>query len=350
MLFDAIAGLFSSDIAVDLGTASTLVYVKGEGIVLVEPTVVAISRTTGYITAIGNEAKSMIGKAPGSISVIRPLKDGVISHLPAAEYLLRHFIERVHKRRTLVRPRAIVCVPSGIRDPERRAVRDAVEQAGARRVYLVEEPRAAALGAGLPIEEPSGNMIVDIGGGTTEVAVISMGQTVAGHSERVGGDELDDAIVDYLRRSYNVLIGTSSAEQVKIQIGSAYPLKEELKITVKGRDLVTGLPRTIEISSQEVRQALEEPLLSIISAVRGTLERTPPELSADLTDRGIVLAGGGSMLRNLDLRLGEETGVPIHRVEDPVSCVVRGAGKLLDGRADLLELMALEDHEFPEYT
>src|SRR5687767_5595000 len=201
MLLDAIAGLFSSDIAVDLGTASTLVYVKGEGIVLIEPTVVAMSRSTGIIQAVGNEAKSMIGKAPGSISVIRPLKDGVISHLPAAEYLLRHFIERVHKRRTLVRPRAIVCVPSGIRDPERRAVRDAVEQAGARRVYLVEEPRAAALGAGLPIEEPSGNMIVDIGGGTTEVAVISMGQTVAGHSERVGGDELDDAIVDYLRRS-----------------------------------------------------------------------------------------------------------------------------------------------------
>jgi len=350
MLLDAIAGLFSSDVAVDLGTASTLVYVKGEGIVLIEPTVVAMNRVTGYISAVGNAAKQMIGKAPGSISVIRPLKDGVISHLPAAEYLLRHFIERVHNRRKLVRPRAIVCVPSGIRDPERRAVRDAVEQAGARRVYLVEEPRAAALGAGLPIEEPAGNMIVDIGGGTTEVAVISMGQTVAGHSERVGGDELDEAIVDYLRRSYNVLVGYSSAEQVKLQIGSAYPLKEELKMVVKGRDLVTGLPRTIEITSQEIRQALEEPLLAIISAVRGTLERTPPELSADLTDRGIVLAGGGSMLRNLDVRLSEETGVAVHRVEDPISCVVRGAGMLLDGRSDLLELMALEDHEYPEYS
>jgi len=350
VLLDTIAGLFSSDLAVDLGTATTLVYVKGGGIVLMEPTIVAINRVSGEVMAVGNEAKSMLGKAPGTVSVIRPLKDGVISHLPAAEFLLRNFIERVHRRRSLVRPRAVVGVPSGIRDPERRAVRDAVEQAGARRVYLVEQPRAAALGAGLPIEEPAGNMIVDMGGGTTEVAVISMGQTVAGHSERVGGDELDEAIVDYLRRSYNVLIGLSSAEQVKIQIGSAYPLREEVKMTVKGRDLVTGLPRTIEITSQEIRQALEEPLLAIIGAIRSTLERTPPELSADLTERGIVLSGGGSLLRNLDIRLSEETGVAVHRVEDPVSCVVRGAGRLLDGRPDLLELMTLEEHEYPEYS
>ncbi len=352
MVFGSISGIFSHDLAIDLGTANTLVYVKGKGIVLNEPSVVAVKKDDRgkKVLAVGKEAKLMLGRTPGNIVAIRPMKDGVIADFEITESMLRYFIRKVHDRRNLVRPRIIIGVPSGITQVEKRAVRESAESAGAREVYFIEEPMAAAIGAGMPVTEPRGNMVLDIGGGTTEVAVISMGQTVAGHSERVGGDELDEAIVDYLRRSYNVLVGLSSAEQVKIQIGSAYPLREETKMTVKGRDLVTGLPRTIEITSQEIRQALEEPLLAIIGAIRSTLERTPPELSADLTERGIVLSGGGSLLRNLDIRLSEETGVAVHRVEDPVSCVVRGAGRLLDGRPDLLELMTLEEHEYPEYS
>ncbi|MGA1797071.1 MAG: rod shape-determining protein [bacterium] len=340
MIFDSIFGLFSNDLAVDLGTANTLVYMKGRGVVLSEPSVVAIQTTTGQVLAVGKEAKKMLGRTPGGIEAIRPMKDGVIANFEVAEAMLRYFITKVHNRKALVRPRVIVCVPSGITQVEKRAVRDSALQAGAREIYLIEEPMAAAIGAGLPIQEPSGNMIVDIGGGTTEVAVISLSGIVYSGSVRVGGDEIDDAIIQHLKRKYNLMIGESTAEQIKITIGSAYPLPEPKTMEVKGRDLVAGVPKTLIINDEEIRSSLTEPISAIVDTVKMALERTPPELAADIVDRGIVLAGGGSLLTGLDCLLREETKLPIIYAEDPLSAVVLGAGRILD-EIDLLKKISL---------
>lgn len=323
-------GMFSNDMGIDLGTANTLVYVKGLGIVLCEPSVVAIQKSTHNVLAVGEEAKRMLGRTPGNIVAIKPMKDGVIADFEVSESMLRYFIRRVHKRRTFVRPRIVIAVPSGITEVERRAVKDSAEHAGARQVFLIEQPLAAAVGVGLPIEEPGGNMIVDIGGGTTEIAVISLGGIVCARSLRVGGNGLDEAIIQHLKKVYNLMIGERTAEDIKIKIGSAYPLDRELTMDVKGRDLVSGLPKTIIISSQEIRQALSEPVSLIVEAVRGTLEKTPPELSADLVDRGIVMAGGGALLKNIDKLLSHETGLPVHLADDPLTAVAQGAGKVLD--------------------
>jgi len=342
-LFDSVWGLFSNDLAIDLGTANTLVYLKGKGIVVNEPSVVAVQRDgTSHrkVLAVGTEAKRMLGRTPGSIVAIRPMKDGVIADFDITEEMLRYFIQKVHNRKTLVRPRIVICVPSGITQVEKRAVRESAESAGAREVYLIEEPMAAAIGAGLPITEASGNMIVDIGGGTTEVAVISLAGIVYAKSVRVGGDKLDEAIVQYLKRKYNLLIGERTAEQVKIEIGNAFPDGEPRHMEVKGRDLVTGIPKTLDIDSTEVRDALSEPVNAIVEAVRNALERTPPELAADIVDKGIVLAGGGALLKNLDMLLREETGLPVVIAEDPLSCVVLGSGKVLD-EIDLLRRVAV---------
>jgi rod shape-determining protein MreB len=332
MLFDWVYGLFSNDLAIDLGTATTLTFVKGRGIVSNEPSVVAVQRgTTGKkVLAVGREAKEMLGRTPGNIVAVRPMKDGVIADFEVTEAMLRYFILRAHHRRTLVKPRIIVCVPSGITEVEKRAVRDSALAAGAREVYLIEEPMAAAIGAGLPITEPSGNMIVDIGGGTTEVAVISLAGIVVSKSIRTGGDKMDEAIVQHIKRKYNLLIGERMAEEIKKQIGSAYPLDEVLTVDVKGRDLVAGVPKTLTINSDEIRDALAEPVNAIVEAVRVVLERTPPELSADIVDKGIVLSGGGSQLRNLDVLLREETGLPVMVAETPQLAVVLGSGKALD--------------------
>lgn len=333
MLFDWVYGLFSNDLAIDLGTATTLTFVKGKGIVSNEPSVVAVQRAVNglkKVLAVGKEAKEMLGRTPGNIVAVRPMKDGVIADFEVTEAMLRYFITRAHNRRTLVRPRIIVCVPSGITEVEKRAVRDSALAAGAREVYLIEEPMAAAIGAGLPITEPSGNMIVDIGGGTTEVAVISLAGIVMSKSIRVGGDKMDEAIVQHIKRKYNLLIGERTAEDIKKQIGSAYPLEEALNVEVKGRDLVAGVPKTLIINSDEIRDALAEPVNAIVEAVRVVLERTPPELSADIVDRGIVLSGGGSQLRNLDVLLREETGLPVMVSENPQLAVVLGTGKALD--------------------
>lgn len=340
MIFDSVLGLFSNDLAVDLGTANTLVYVKGKGVVLSEPSVVAIQKNTKNVIAVGREAKKMLGRTPGGIEAIRPMKDGVIANFEMAEAMLRYFIRKVHNRKTLVRPRVIVCVPSGITQVEKRAVRDSALQAGAREIYIIEEPMAAAIGAGLPIQDPSGNMVVDVGGGTTEVAVISLSGIVYSGSVRVGGDEMDDCIVQYIKRTYNMMIGESTAEQVKITIGSAYPLSEPKTMEVKGRDLVAGVPRTLVVNDEEIRGCLAEPIASIVDTVKMALERTPPELAADIVDRGIVLAGGGSLLTGLDCLLREETKLPIIYSEDPLSCVVLGAGKILD-EIDLLKKISL---------
>ncbi len=322
-------GLFSSDIGIDLGTANTLVNVKDHGIVLREPSVVAVKAGTSEVLAVGDDAKRMLGRTPGNIVAIRPLKDGVIADFQITEAMLRHFIRKVHNRRSFVRPRVVVAVPSGITEVEKRAVRESASQAGAREVYLIEEPMAAAIGVGLPVQEASGNMIVDIGGGTTEVALISLSGIVYSRSVRVAGDELDEAIIQYMKRAYNLMIGERTAEEIKIKLGSAYPLSKETNMDVKGRDLVAGLPKTISITSQEVREAMLEPLNTIIDSVRVTLERCPPELSADLVDRGVVLAGGGALLRGLDRLLTEETGLPVHVAEDPLSAVAEGAGRVL---------------------
>ena len=341
MIFDSLIGAFSTDMGIDLGTANTLVYVKNKGIVLCEPSVVAIQVGTSNVLAVGEEAKNMLGKTPGSILAIRPLKDGVIADFEVTECMLRYFITKVHHRRALVAPRVVISVPSGITEVEKRAVRDSAEHAGARTpVFLVEEPMAAAIGVGLPIQEPAGNMIVDIGGGTSEVAIISLSGIVYCKSVRVGGDEFDAAIVQYLKRAYNLMIGERTAERIKIQSGSAYPLKEELTIEVKGRDLVAGLPKTITVNSEEIREAIMEPLSTIIDAVRITLERCPPELAADLVDRGIVMAGGGSLLRGIDKLLSEETGLPVHIADDPLSAVANGTGKVLD-HLDMLKRVAI---------
>jgi rod shape-determining protein MreB len=333
MLFDWVYGLFSNDLAIDLGTATTLTFVKGKGIVSNEPSVVAVQRNGNgvkKVLAVGKEAKEMLGRTPGNIVAVRPMKDGVIADFEVTEAMLRYFITRAHNRRTLVRPRIIICVPSGITEVEKRAVRDSALAAGAREVYLIEEPMAAAIGAGLPITEPSGNMIVDIGGGTTEVAVISLAGIVMSKSIRVGGDKMDEAIVSHIKRKYNLLIGERTAEDIKKQIGSAYPMEEVLTVEVKGRDLVAGVPKTLTINSDEIRDALAEPVNAIVEAVRVVLERTPPELSADIVDRGIVLSGGGSQLKNLDVLLREETGLPVMVSENPQLAVVLGTGKALD--------------------
>ncbi len=338
MIFDWVYGLFSSDLAIDLGTATTLIYVKGKGIVSCEPSVVAVQRDgrgQKRVLAVGREAKEMLGRTPHHIEAIRPLRDGVIADFEITEAMLRHFIHRVHDGRTLVKPRIIICVPFGITEVEKRAVKESAESAGAREVYLIEEPMAAAIGAGLPITEPSGNMVVDIGGGTTEVAVISLSGIVYSQSVRVGGDKMDEAIVAYMKRKYNLAIGEQTAERIKIGIGTAFPGDERTSMEVRGRDLVAGIPKTIVVDSDEIREALAEPLGAIEEAVLLALERTPPELAADIVDKGIVLTGGGALLRNLDLLLREETGLPVMVCDDPVSAVVLGSGRALD-HLDLL--------------
>lgn len=341
MAMNSIYNMFSSDLAVDLGTANTLIYVKGRGVVSSEPSVVAINSGTKEILAIGQEAKNMLGRTPANIIAVRPMKDGVIADYDTTEKMIRYFILKVHNRRALVRPRMVICIPSGVTQVEKRAVKDSAIQAGAREVYLIEEPMAAAIGVGLPIQEPSGNMVVDIGGGTTEVAVISLSGIVYANSVRVGGDEMDDNIVNYIKRQYNLLIGTATAEDLKIKLGSAFPLENEIKTEIKGRDLVTGIPKTIEISDSEIREALKESITKIVDAVRIALEQTPPELSADIVDRGIVLTGGGALLKNLDKRLSHETGLPIIVSDDPLKAVVLGSGKVLDD-IDLLRKVAVE--------
>ena len=340
MVFNSFLGLFSNDLAVDLGTANTLVYVKGKGIVLREPSVVTVHKDSKKILAVGSEAKAMLGRTPGDIVAIRPMKDGVIANFDITEAMLRYFTQKVHNRKTLVRPRMIICVPSGITQVERRAVRDSAENAGAREVYLVEETMAAAIGVGLPIEEPGGSMIVDIGGGTTEVAIISLAGIVYAQSVRVGGDEMDEAIISYIKRNYNLLIGERTAEQIKIDIGSACQVGDRKTIEIKGRDLVAAIPKTIAVSDEEIRDALSETVNAIVEAVRSALESTPPELAADIIDRGIVLAGGGSLLRGIDLLLREETGLPVTVAEDPLSAIVMGTGKVLD-ELDLLGKLAV---------
>ncbi len=329
-MFGKFFGLFSNDIGIDLGTANTLVYVRDRGVVLREPSVVAVHAGTNEVLAVGDEAKRMLGRTPGNIVAIRPLKDGVIADFEITEAMLRHFIQKVHNRRSMVSPRVVVAVPSGITEVEKRAVKDSAAHAGAREVFLIEEPMASAIGVGLPVQEPSGNMIVDMGGGTTEVAIISLAGIVFCRSVRVAGDELDEALAQYLKRVYNLMIGERTAEEIKIKIGSAYPLEQETNMEVKGRDLVAGLPKTLTITSQEVREAIQEPIKTIVETVRYTLERCPPELSADLVDRGIVLAGGGALLRGLDKLLAEETGLPVHVADDPLSAVVMGTGIVLN--------------------
>lgn len=325
-----VLGLFSNDMGIDLGTATTLVYVKGEGVVLCEPSVVAIEKDTNRVEAVGDEAKKMLGRTPGNIVAIRPMKDGVISDFEITEAMLKYFIKKVHKRKVLVRPAIVIAIPSGITEVEKRAVQDSAERAGARTVHLIEEPKAAAVGVGLPIDEAAGNMIIDIGGGTTEYAVISLGGLVYANSIRIAGDEMDEAIVEYLRKTYNLMIGERTAEEIKIRIGSAHPLEEELTMDVRGRDLIAGLPKTIMITSEEIREALHDTVQAIVDASKSTLENTPPELAADLIDRGIVMAGGGSLLRGLDRRIAEETGLPVHIADDPLTAVVLGTGQTLN--------------------
>jgi len=322
-------GYFSNDIGIDLGTANTLVYVKDKGIVLREPSVVAISTSSRKVLAVGEEAKRMLGRTPGNIMAIRPMKDGVIADFDITEAMLRYFIRKVHSTSFRVAPRVIIAIPSGITEVEKRAVKESATHAGAREVLTIEEPMAAAIGVGLPVEEPAANMIVDIGGGTTEIAIISLAGVVFSKSIRVAGDELDNAIINYMKRAYNLLIGERSAEEIKIRIGSAYPLEEELAMEVKGRDSVAGLPKTIHITSQEIREALGDTISAIVDAVRNALERCPPELSADLVDRGFVMAGGGSLIRNIDRLLSEKTGLPVIVADDPLSAVANGTGVVL---------------------
>ncbi len=329
-VYDYIFGHFSRDLGIDLGTATTLVFVRGEGIILCEPSVVAINKDNGKALAIGNEAKGMLGRTPANIVAVRPMRDGVIADFEITEMMLRHFITKSHNRSAFVRPRIVIGVPSGITGVEKRAVLDAAMHAGAREAYLVEEPMAAAIGANLPVSEAQGSMIVDIGGGTTEVAVLALGGIVVSRSIRVAGDEMDEAIVAHCRKNYNLLIGERTAEQIKIDIGSAYPLSEEKTIEVRGRDLVTGLPKTLTLTSSEIRDALSDPVSTVVDAVRMTLEQTPPELAADIMDRGIVMAGGGSLLRGLDKYLAQETDMSVYVVDDPISCVAYGTGKILE--------------------
>jgi rod shape-determining protein MreB len=343
MFLDPILGWFSNDLAIDLGTANTLVYVKGKGIVLSEPSVVAVRKNDRdhrtRVLAVGRDAKMMLGRTPGNIIAIRPMKDGVIADFEITEAMLRHFIRKVHNRRSLIRPRIIIAVPSGITPVEKRAVRESAESAGAREVYLIEEPMAAAIGAGLPITEPICNMVVDIGGGTSEVAVISLAGIVYAKSVRMGGDKMDEAILQFVKRTYNLLIGERTAEIIKTTIGNAYPGSEMETMDVKGRDLVTGIPKIININSDEVRQAIQEQIDTIVVAVKTALEQTPPELAADIVDRGIYLTGGGALLKNLDILLHQETGLPIKIADDPLSTVVMGSGRALDNLNILKEVM-----------
>lgn len=325
-----VLGWFSSDLAIDLGTATTLVYVRGRGVVLSEPSVVAIENQTKAVLAVGMEAKRMVGRTPGNIVAIRPIKEGVIADFAMTERMLKYFITKPHNRKSFVRPRCIIGVPSRITEVEQRAVRESAMHAGAREVYLIEEPVAAAIGAGLPITEPSGNMVVDIGGGTTDIAVISLGGIVCRESVKVAGDQMDDAIVGYLKRRYNLLIGDHMAERVKIEVGSAYPLEEPKTMMVKGRDMISGIPRTVSVHDTEIREALEEPIHVIVNALKNALENTPPELAGDIIDQGVVITGGGSLLRGLETRFQEETNLPIITVEDPLTSVVLGVGKVLD--------------------
>jgi rod shape-determining protein MreB len=333
--------MFSNDLAIDLGTANSLVYSKGRGIVVSEPSIVAVNQKTGKVEAVGKEAKDMLGRTPGNIIAIRPMKDGVIADFEHTERMLSYFIEKAHNRKFGVRPRIVIGVPSEITQVEKRAVRDSAMRAKATEVYLVEQAMMAAIGAGLPITEPTGNMVLDIGGGTSDVAVISMAGIVYARSVRVAGNEMDEAIIQYIKRKYNLLIGERTAEEVKIKLGSAFPLDEEIPLEIKGRDLVEGVPKTIVVSDEEIREALAETVATIIESVRAALEQTPPELSADIVDRGIVLTGGGALLKNLDKRLREETGLPVSIADDPLTSVVMGTGKMLTD-FDLLRRVALD--------
>ena len=343
MFLDSLMGFFSTDVAMDLGTANTLVWVKGRGIVLNEPSVVAVEKATNKVMAVGSEAKLMLGRTPDEINAVRPLKDGVIADFQVTEHLLSNFIHRVQKHKFLVRPRIIICVPSGITEVEKRAVIDSAVRAGCRDVDLVPEPIAAAIGVDLPVDTPTGNMVVDIGGGTTEIAVIALNGIVTKTSIRTGGDEMDEAIATYAKKAYNMLIGEQTAERIKIEIGSAFPMQEELDMEIKGRDLVRGIPRTLRVSSVEIREALQEPVGQIVNALRESLERTPPELAADIVDRGIFMTGGGALLRGLDLLLREVTNLNIRVADDPLTCVVRGAGKILEKLEDY-EKVILSGH------
>jgi rod shape-determining protein MreB and related proteins len=333
-MFKALLSLFGNDMGMDLGTSNTLVYLKGKGIILKEPSVVAIDKNTKKVLAVGSEAKRMVGRTPSNIVAVRPLRNGVIADFEVTEQMIRYFIRKVNNKRSLMKPRIVIGVPSGITEVERRAVRESAEQAGAREVYLIDEPMAAAIGSNIAINDPSGSMIVDIGGGTTELAVISLGGLVLANSLRIAGDEFDESILQYFRKKYSLLIGERTAEEVKIKIGSVFPLKEELSMEVKGRDLISGLPKTILITSEEVRKALSEPMKSIVEIIKDTLEETPAELSADLVDKGIVLSGGGALLRGIADMISHETELPVTIAEDPLLCVAMGAGRYLEAMED----------------
>lgn len=322
--------MFTKDIGIDLGTANTLIHLKSKGIVIREPSVVAINNNTGEVLAVGLEAKNMIGRTPGNITAIRPMKDGVIADFHITQGMLKYFIRKVMGKSVFAKPRVVVCVPSGVTEVEKRAVIDATLQAGAKEAYLIEEPMAAAIGANLPVEEPTGSMVVDIGGGTSEVAVISLGGIVVSRSLRIGGDELDDAIVHYIKKEYNLMIGERTAEDIKITIGSAYKLEEETTHNISGRDLITGLPKDITVSSEEIREALAEPINSIVDSIKLTLEKTPPELASDVMEKGIMLTGGGALLKGLDQLIQKETGIPVNVAEFPLDCVALGTGKVLE--------------------
>lgn len=339
------SSLFSNDIGIDLGTANTLVYVKDRGIVLREPSVVAVESGTNRVLAVGDEAKRMLGRTPGNIVAIRPMKAGVIADFEITEAMLRYFIKKIHQHRKMVKPRIIIAVPSDITEVEKRAVKDSATHAGARDVFLIEEPMAAAIGVGLPVQEPAGNMIVDIGGGTTEVALISLAGIVFSRTVRVGGDEMDECIVQYMKRVYNLMVGERTAEEIKITMGSAYPTGEETSIEVKGRDLVAGLPKMLTITSEEIREALQEPVSSIIDVIKVTLERCPPELASDLVDRGMILAGGGALLKGVDKLIAEQTGLPVHLADDPLSAVAEGTGVVLN-ELNFLRRVAKSDRTY----
>jgi rod shape-determining protein MreB len=343
MAVKSLLSMFSNDLAIDLGTANTLVYAKNKGIVVREPSIVAVNKINNNVEAVGKEAKEMLGRTPGNIVAIRPMKDGVIADFEVTEKMIKYFIEKAHGRRFLVKPRIVISVPSEITQVEKRAVKDSALRAGATEVYLIEQAMAAAIGAGLPITDPTGNMIVDIGGGTTDVAVISLAGIVYSRSVRVAGNEMDDAIIQYIKRKYNLLIGERTAEQIKMEIGSAFPLDDEMTMEIKGRDLVEGVPKTLVVSDEEIREALSETVATIVEAVRVALERTPPELSADIMDKGIIIAGGGSMLKNLDRRLREETGLPVTLAEDPLACVALGTGQMLTD-FNLLRKISIDDN------
>jgi rod shape-determining protein MreB len=330
-LLRGVLGRFSRDMGIDLGTANTLVHVRGRGILLREPSVVAIERESKRVLAVGEEAKRMLGRTPGNIIAVRPLKDGVIADFDQTEKMIRYFITKIHRRNLLMAPRVVIGVPSGVTEVEERAVKEAAKKAGAKEAFVVEEPMAAAMGAGLPISEPTGSMVVDIGGGTTEVAVISLGGIVTSRSIRIAGDEIDEAIVQYVRRTYNLHIGERTAEEAKFQVGSAYPNGQDRLMEVRGRDLISGLPRSTTITSSEIREAIQDPINAIVEAVKVTLESTPPELAADISERGIVLAGGGALLEGLDMLIARETSIPVHVATDPLSCVVLGTGRVLEG-------------------